>query len=104
VLKPYNIKATLGSKMLSTLWLGVAFGIASGIFWLLSTCCCSGKSSSKKVIVEKSPYTYERVASPAFGGQQHPQQSHQPQQTGYAGAAGHGTSGTSYEPFRQSNV
>jgi hypothetical protein len=98
VLKPYNIKATLGSKMLSTMWLGVAFAIASGLFWLLSTCCCSGKSSSKKVNVEKTPYTYERVASPAFGGQQ----GHHA--TAYPSPAGHGTSGTSYEPFRQQHV
>jgi hypothetical protein len=99
VLKPYNIKATLGNKMLSTMWLGVAFAIASGLFWLLSTCCCSGKSSSKKVIVEKSPYTYERVASPTFGGQQGHHATAYP-----TPAAGHGTSGTSYEPFRQQHV
>ncbi|CAO2657366.1 Nn.00g034920.m01.CDS01 [Neocucurbitaria sp. VM-36] len=96
VLKPYNIDASMGTKMLSVLWLGVAFSIASGFFWLISVCCCSGKSPHKKVVVEKTPYTYERVASPAFGGQQ-------AQHTGYAGAgaAGHGTSGTAYEPFRQ---
>ncbi|OAL56801.1 integral membrane protein-like protein [Pyrenochaeta sp. DS3sAY3a] len=97
VLKPYNIKATLGSKMLSALWLGVAFSVASGFFWLISICCCSGKSPHKKVVVEKTPYTYERVASPAFGGQQ-------AQHTGYTGASGHGTSGTAYEPFRQQHV
>jgi len=96
VLKPYNINASLGSKMLSVLWLGVAFSVASGFFWLISVCCCSGKSPHKKVVVEKTPYTYERVASPAFGGGQ--------QHTGYKGAAGHGTSGTAYEPFRQQHV
>ncbi|KAJ4374142.1 hypothetical protein N0V83_002883 [Neocucurbitaria cava] len=98
VLKPYKIEASLGSKMLSVLWIGVAFSIASGFFWLISVCCCSGKSPHKKVVVEKTPYTYERVSSPAFGGQQ-------AQHTGYAGgAAGHGTSGTAYEPFRQQHV
>ncbi|KAF1841730.1 integral membrane protein-like protein [Cucurbitaria berberidis CBS 394.84] len=94
VLKPYDIDASMGTKMLTVLWLGVAFSVASGFFWLISVCCCSGKSPHKKVVVEKTPYTYERVASPAFGGQQ-------AQHTGYAGAAGHGTSGTAYEPFRQ---
>jgi len=94
VLKPYNIKATLGKQMLSVVWLAVAFGFASGLFWLLSTCCCSGKSNQKKVSVEKTPYTYERVASPAFPAQQ----------TGYTGGAGHGQSGTAYEPFRQQRV
>jgi len=97
-LKPYKIKASVGSRMLSVVWLAVAFSIGSGLFWLFSVCCCSGKSPHKKVVVEKTPYTYERVASPAFGGQQQ-------QHTGYAGpAAGHGTSGTAYEPFRQQHV
>lgn len=102
VLKPYNIDASMGTKMLSVLWLAVAFSVASGFFWLVSVCCCSGKSAHKKVVVEKTPYTYERVASPAFGGQQ----GHQLQstsRTGYA-AQGHAQSGTAYEPFRQQHV
>ncbi|KAF1913899.1 integral membrane protein-like protein [Ampelomyces quisqualis] len=96
VLKPYNIKATMGRQMLSVVWLAVAFGLASGLFWLLSTCCCSGRSAHKKVSVEKTPYTYERVASPAFPAQHG-------QHTASVGA-GHGQSGTAYEPFRQSRV
>lgn len=96
VLKPYNIDASMGKQMLSVVWLAVAFGLASGFFWLISICCCSGKSPHKKVSVEKTPYTYERVASPAFPAQHG-------QQTSYVGA-GHGQSGTAYEPFRQSRV
>jgi hypothetical protein len=85
----------MGRQMLSVVWLAVAFGLASGLFWLLSVCCCSGKSAHKKVSVEKTPYTYERVASPAFPAQG--------QHTGYVGA-GHGQSGTAYEPFRGSHA
>lgn len=94
VLEPYNIGASMGSQMLSVLWLAVAFSVASGFFWLASVCCCSGKSAHKKVAVEKTPYTYERVASPAFGQQQ------QQQHTGYVGAAHTGQAPTAYEPFR----
>lgn len=97
VLKPYDIKTNMGKQMLAVMWLAVAFSVASGFFWLISICCCSGKSPHKKVQVEKTPYTYERVASPAFGGQQHGTSS------GPA-FAGHGTSGTAYEPFRQQHV
>lgn len=97
VLKPYNIKASMGKQMLSVMWLAVAFGLGSGLFWLLSTCCCSGKSAHKKVSVEKTPYTYERVASPAFP----PQHG---QQTGYIAGAAHNNGQTAYEPFRASRV
>jgi hypothetical protein len=97
VLKPYNIKASVGKQMLSVVWLAVAFGLASGLFWLFSVCCCSGKSAHKKVSVEKTPYTYERVASPAFPAQQHGH-------TAYAGGAGHAQTGTAYEPFRASRT
>lgn len=97
VLKPYHINASMGSQMLTVLWLAVAFSIASGFFWLISVCCCSGKSSHKKMVAEKTPYTYERVASPAFG---HQQQQQQQQHTGYTGAAHTGQAPTAYEPFR----
>jgi hypothetical protein len=98
-LKPINIKATLGRQMLSVVWLAVAFGLASGLFWLASVCCCSGKSAHKKVSVEKTPYTYERVASPAFPAQHGAGVQH----SGFV-SAGHGQSGTAYEPFRQNHV
>lgn len=88
----------MGTKMLSVLWLGVAFSLASGFFWLISVCCCSGKSGHKKVVVEKTPYTYERVASPYMGVSGNAHEMHPP--------TGHGTTGSAYEPFRhqQHNV
>lgn len=97
VLRPYKIKAELGSKMMAVLWIGVAFSVASGFFWLISVCCCSGKSGHKKVVVEKTPYTYERVASPYLGHRgADAHEMHPP--------AGHGTTGSAYEPFRQQHV
>lgn len=99
VLKPYNIKASMGNKMLATLWLGVAFSLASGFFWLISVCCCSGKSGHKKVVVEKTPYTYERVASPYLGASANGN-NHQMHDLHGNKAAGHGTSGNAFEPFR----
>ncbi|KAF1990319.1 hypothetical protein K402DRAFT_439749 [Aulographum hederae CBS 113979] len=45
-LKPYNIHASLGNRMLSIVWLAVAFSLGAGLFWTFSVCCCSGKSSS----------------------------------------------------------
>jgi hypothetical protein len=96
VLKPIEIEASMGTKMLSVVWLAVAFSLASGLFWLASVCCCSGKSPHKKVQAEKTPYTYERVSSPVFPAHH--------QQTGYPAATGHGPGKTAYEPFRQQHV
>lgn len=95
-LKPYNIQASLGKQMLAVVWLAVAFSSASGFFWLISICCCSGKSPHKKVNVEKTPYTYERVASPYLGASA----GHQAN----APTPAHGTSGSAYEPFRHERV
>jgi hypothetical protein len=94
VLEPYNIDSHMGSRMLGVLWLAVAFSVASGFFWLVSVCCCSGKSSHKKMVVEKTPYTYERVGSPAFGGQQGHQMQQWPSSNKPSGQP------TAYEPFR----
>lgn len=94
-LEPYNIETSMGNKMLQVLWLGVAFSIASGLFWMLSVCCCSGKSGNKKMVVEKTPYTYERVSSPAFG-----QQGHQLQTAPGFKPNAHGQPATAYEPYR----
>jgi hypothetical protein len=77
-------------------WLAVAFSMGAGLFWLFSVCCCSGRSNNKRVKVEKTPYTYERVASPYMG--THPNQhgdnlplNPMPESHGKAAA---------YEPFR----
>ncbi|EFR04459.1 integral membrane protein [Nannizzia gypsea CBS 118893] len=97
-LKPFNIKASVGTRMLSIYWLGALFTIAGGFFWLLSVCCCSGRSpyghrdNRRGVTAEKAPYTYERVASPygAHPGSAVPMHNMPP----------HHTQDTAYEPFR----
>ncbi|ODH48426.1 hypothetical protein GX48_05518 [Paracoccidioides brasiliensis] len=74
-LRPYNVRSNLGKRMYTILWIGVVFSVASGLFWLFSVCCCSGRSPyshsrdrrNKHTTAEKTPYTYERVASP-YGG------------------------------------
>ncbi|KAF7564215.1 uncharacterized protein PtrM4_153640, partial [Pyrenophora tritici-repentis] len=63
VLEPYNIDASMGSRMLSTLWLAVAFSIASGFFWLISVCCCSGKAPIRRFPSRRLRIRVARVAS-----------------------------------------
>ncbi|KAF2814865.1 integral membrane protein-like protein [Mytilinidion resinicola] len=100
VLKPYEIHASMSKQMLGVVWLAVAFSFASGLFWLFSTCCCSGKSKNKKVTVEKTPYTYERVASPYLGARAQGGEDTLPlNPMPHAGAPT-----GAYEPFRQQHV
>jgi hypothetical protein len=95
-LKPYNIKAAFGRSMMITTWLATLFSLAAGLFWLFSVCCCSGRSpyshdkKNKRVVVEKTPYTYERVGSPYRGSATVPAH----------GAAAPTSRDMAYEPFR----
>ena len=103
--KSYGVKTTLGKPGFLVAWIGTAFTVAAGFFWLLSVCCCSaksynafrpGNSESRRIRAEKTPYTYERVGSPEFGGQAAPGVS-----MGRMGAsAPKSEKNTAYEPFR----
>lgn len=69
----YGIDSTVGNRGLVVSWIGTAFAIGAGFFWLFSVCCCSGRSpynhgkESRRTRAEKGPYTYERVGSPYLG-------------------------------------
>lgn len=100
VLKPYRIHASLSTHTLAVVWLAVAFSLGAGFFWLISVCCCSGRSDSpgrKKVMVEKTPYTYERVASPYMGHREGDVPMHNMPSGSHQAYA----PGNAYEPFRQ---
>jgi hypothetical protein len=112
--KDYGIVSTVGTKVLSVTWIGTAFALGAGFFWLLSVCCCSGRSpynpgskEARRTRAEKTPYTYERVGSPYLGPRDH--QSVPLHNLGPAGpAGGHGgygeQRGSAYEPFRPQGV
>jgi hypothetical protein len=36
----YGVKAHVNTSFLAVVWLGVAFAIGAGLFWLFSICCC----------------------------------------------------------------
>ena len=119
-LKKYNIHGKMGHSIYVTVWLAVVFSLASGLFWLFSSCCCSGRSdrikgygdgpSRRKFRDEQGPYQYERVESPLRGGQGYgaPYQGG----PGYQAPNAHhgvplnnvGTKGTAYEPYRHESA
>lgn len=39
----YGIHTSLGQRCYVASWIGTAFAVVSGVFWLLSVCCCSGR-------------------------------------------------------------
>lgn len=104
-LTKYNIHGSLGHGIYVTVWLAVAFSLASGLFWLFSVCCCSGRSDRIKGYgdspranrrFQDQPQGYQRVEEP-FGGPQ----------KGYQAGLGYQmplqNRGTAYEPFRHEN-
>lgn len=40
--KTYGVTASINTSFLATTWIGVAFSLASGLFWMFSICCCKG--------------------------------------------------------------
>jgi hypothetical protein len=65
----YGVKASLNATFLAITWLGAAFSIAGGLFWLFSVCCCAndhhnrtrGGPDSEKLLPTKA---YQRVEDP----------------------------------------
>jgi succinate dehydrogenase/fumarate reductase cytochrome b subunit len=100
----YGIKTSVGGRSMALTWIGTAFAVGAGFFWLLSVCCCSGRSpynsggkEARRTRAEKTPYTYERVGSPYLGpreGQSVPLQNF----------GGGDQRGSAYEPFRPQHV
>ncbi|KAI0160681.1 SUR7 protein [Xylariaceae sp. FL1272] len=98
----YGAKSSLGSSFLAVLWLGVAFAIAAGLFWLFSVCCCKPEhrasrrnrhSDSEKLLPTNGPYA--PLGSPQ----------HNAAGMGYGGPQrGGARSDLAYEPYSHSRV
>lgn len=106
-LTKYNIHGNLGHNIYVATWLGTAFSLGAGLFWMFSSCCCSGRSDRIKGYGDESEsrnHKYDRVSSPlppggGFG-------YGQPAARGYQNPSSHHMAPvgvqrqTSYEPFR----
>ena len=101
-LTKYDIHGNLGHDIYVLVWLGAAFSLGAGVFWLFSSCCCSGRSDRIKGYGDdrgSRDHKYDRVGSPM------PLQGYgQPAAAGYPSSHHMGPVGaqrqTSYEPFR----
>ncbi|KAL2200028.1 SUR7/PalI family-domain-containing protein [Corynascus similis CBS 632.67] len=96
----YGIDADLNTRFLAAAWLGVAFALAAGLFWMFTICCCKPDHSSSRSryadesekFIPRGP-GYQRLSEPGGypGGYARP----------YAGAAQHGGA---YEPYSHARV
>ncbi|KAH6847456.1 SUR7/PalI family-domain-containing protein [Chaetomium sp. MPI-CAGE-AT-0009] len=104
--KIYGVQAEFNTRFLAAVWIGVAFAIAAGLFWMFTICCCKPDHSSRRSrsrgeegekFIPSGP-GYQRISEP--GGyqsgyaQQYPRQSYgnAPQTTG------------AYEPYSHARV
>ncbi|KAL9103809.1 MAG: hypothetical protein Q9163_001186 [Psora crenata] len=105
-LNKYNVHGSLGRNIYVAAWLGVAFSLGAGLFWLFSSCCCSGRSDRIKGYTDggkpsgpgfmgRTPYNYERMGSPVRGGMPYNEA-----QKGYGMGNINQQKQTAYEPFR----
>ncbi|KAI0599927.1 SUR7/PalI family-domain-containing protein [Biscogniauxia sp. FL1348] len=46
VASEYGVESNLNNNFLATVWIGVAFALAAGLFWLFSACCCKSERRS----------------------------------------------------------
>ncbi|KAH7304382.1 actin cortical patch SUR7/pH-response regulator pali [Stachybotrys elegans] len=44
----YGVHGQINGGFIATVWLGVAFAISSGLFWLFTICCCKPARGSRK--------------------------------------------------------
>lgn len=101
--KFYGVQAHLNTRFLATVWIGVAFALAAGLFWMFTICCCkpdhsssrrSHSDESEKFLPQQGP-GYQRLSGPGYQGAGYAHQSYGAPQAQHAGA---------YEPYSHARV
>lgn len=46
--KPYGVQGNFNGNFLACVWIGAAFSLAAGLFWLFTICCCKPDHREKK--------------------------------------------------------
>lgn len=44
----HNADASINTSFLATIWIGAAFSIAAGLFWIFTICCCKPESRQER--------------------------------------------------------
>ncbi|KAI1264798.1 SUR7 protein [Xylariaceae sp. FL1019] len=99
----YGAKSSLGNSFLAILWLGVAFAIAAGLFWLFSACCCKPEHRASR----RNRHSDGEKLLPPTNGAYAPLGSPQHNSAGYGYGGpqrGGARSDLAYEPYAHSRV
>lgn len=109
--KWYGVKADFNTKFLAAVWIGAAFAIAAGFFWMFTICCCAPDHSSRKGRGGGSKRHLDNEAGEKLMPIGAYQPLHEPENTGYYGQqhgnqygaprypSGAGRSDLAYEPY-----
>jgi hypothetical protein len=102
--KIYGVQAEFNTRFLAAVWIGVAFAIAAGLFWMFTICCCKPDHSSRRSrsrggeegekFIPSSGPGYQRLSEPGGyqGGYARQSYGNAPQTTG------------AYEPYSHARV
>ncbi|GAB1310857.1 hypothetical protein MFIFM68171_01067 [Madurella fahalii] len=103
----YGVDAHFNTRFLVAVWLGAAFALAAGLFWLFTICCCAPDHSSRRKrggaesekFIPSTNSSYQRLSDPhgyqSNYAQQYPTQSYASPQQQHSGA---------YEPYSHVRV
>ncbi|KAK3336125.1 SUR7/PalI family-domain-containing protein [Cercophora scortea] len=104
--KVYGVKASFNNRYLAAVWIGAAFAIAAGFFWMFTVCCCAPDRSSRRskgVSGEGEKLMhgpYQPIGQPAG----YPSSGGYPQQYGQQQSYSAGRHDLAYEPYSHSRV
>ncbi|KAL1862790.1 hypothetical protein VTK73DRAFT_6607 [Phialemonium thermophilum] len=63
--KKYGVTADMNVKYLAAVWIGAAFSIAAGCFWLFTICCCAPDHYSRKGVRHRDSTEGEKLIAPS---------------------------------------
>ncbi|KAK7223704.1 hypothetical protein V2G26_011707 [Clonostachys chloroleuca] len=101
--KPYGVEGSFNGNFLACIWIGFAFSLAAGLFWLFTICCCKPdhrekrRSDGEKLIPSSGYYPIGSDNEMTSGQGYHNQ--YQPSYNKNSRTHGHSNSDVAYEPF-----
>ncbi|ORY54540.1 SUR7 protein [Pseudomassariella vexata] len=101
--KYYGVSSSFNRSFLATVWMGAAFAIAAGLFWMFTICCCKPERRSNKRHMDEGEKLVPNGAYAPLHDGNNPHAYNQ-QQYGVPRHQSQGRSDLAYEPYSHSRV